>query len=508
LVCQAVNVLACVLQDIFIMTTAKRIHHLTRLPSVSTNKVQSDRLRGILTKALQDAMAVGFGIGIGLGMAGCSSESESEITGGGGTAGTGGNGGVGGSTSKQPTICESASRDLGCDPRQVMPDFARFETGHEVQYWATGAGHKIYREQGLSCAQTGDPAGCQTQIDSALAAFVLPAEANCFNPGCSAGETFILARGSKGIFIMKTQQELATFLSPIENVAEANAVAQFFDRSVLQCNDKRAGVSCAGDSFSVVAYQDICGNENKWLKVKIPHSGAAPTTEVIERVPANCAIGRVPDGCETQSRGSKQWASLADFWSDCAGLEAASVPAFYLLAEDLRALGAPAALIDEALKSAEDEMRHATEVFRLAVQAGGQSQDVIVPARAPKSLFEMAHENAVEGCVRETFGAFVAAYQARTATNPEARLTLVRIAEDELKHAALSHEIAAWAEPQLTDQQRFQIKCDRRQLVAQLRNGVSANHAAEIYADAGYPGAEAATRMLDVLEGSLWSRVA
>jgi hypothetical protein len=493
LCCAAVAVLAYALQSSPFMSNAKHIHILPSLPSVSTNNGQAERLRGVLRKALQDAMAVGLGIGLGVGVAGCSSGSEPDTT---------------GKTEKQPTICEESARDLGCNPRQVLPDFARFEASSPVWYWAKGIGRKIDVEHGSSCALTADPIGCQTKVDAAIAANVRPGATNCNGP-CDSGETFVLAVGDKGVVIIKSQEALASFLAPINNVAEASAVAQFFAGTETQCDDKRAGISCAGDAFTVVAFQQNCGiQEDRWLKVKVPHSGAAPTTEVIDRIKTDCAIGRVPDGCETSSRGGTQWLSLADFWSDCAGLEAASVPAFYLLAEDLRALGAPAALIDEALKSAQDEMRHAAEVFHLAVQAGGQSQEVSVPPRAPKSLFDMAHENAVEGCVRETYGAFIAAYQARTATNPEARAVLIRIAEDELRHAALSHEIAAWAEPQLSHEQRAQIEGDRRQLIAQLRGRVDTNHAAEIYSEAGYPGSEAATRMLDVLEESLWSQVA
>jgi hypothetical protein len=496
------------------MNNAKHVHILPSLPSASTNNAQAERLRGVLRRALQDAMAVGLGIGLGLGAAGCSSGSELDISGGGGMTGIGGGGGAGGSAGaggappKEQTICERSARDLGCDPRQVVPDFARFAPSERVDYWAIGRGRTIWQEYGLSCAHMPDPAGCQTLVASAIEATVNAGNVTAANLDGYRGESFFLARGEKGIFIMKSKQELAAFLAPIDNVAEATAVAQYFDGlNMDMCTDKRAGITCESDAFVVVANHSECGKE-QWLKVKVPHSGAAPTTEVIEETHNMCSIGRVPDGCEASHQNSKQWLTIADFWSQCAGLEAASVPAFYLLAEDLRAVGAPAALIEAAIKSAEDEMRHAAEVFYLAVQAGGQSQEVRVPSRAPKSLFDMAHENAVEGCVRETFGAFVAAYQAQAATNPEARSVLVKIAEDELRHAALSHEIAAWAEPQLSDEQRLQIEFDRRQLITQLRRSVDTNHAAEIYSEAGYPGAEAATRMLDTLAASLWSQIA
>lgn len=278
----------------------------------------------------------------------------------------------------------------------------------------------------------------------------------------------------------------------------------YFSGANLNCDDKRSGISCEGDAFTVVATQHNCGEMIYLRQSVVPVDGPTVTTTTLESKPSNCAIGRIPNGCDTQIRGAVSWRSLADFWSDCAALEAASVPAFYLLAEDLRSLGAPDDLVTQAMASAEDEIRHAKAVFALAARAGAGSVDVKVPARSPKSLFEMAHENAVEGCVRETFGAFIGAYQANAAQDPTARAVLVQIAEDEMQHAALSHAIAAWAEPLLTDEQRQQISEDRKQMVVQLRKTAAAQHATDIYAQAGYPSTEAATCILNHLEETLW----
>lgn len=475
--------------------TSPEIPRKAQLPSLPLHEGQVARLRGVLKLALQEAMAVGFGLGLGVAAVACGEPLESGGGGGsggeggtgtGGTGGAGGFGGFGGSGgARMLSICESAAPALGCDPRQVVPDFARFQPAKHVEHWARGWGHSITFEHGRPCAITEKPTECQAAISEALSRFVRPATPTCEDETCDGGEEFVLARGEEGISIMKTPEELARFLAPIDSVAEAAAVAQLFQHSELQCKDKRSGVSCEGNAFTIVAYRKSCGGDNVWLRVKVPHSGAAPSTEVIESVPSGCAIGRLPDGCVTERPQGHSWSSLADFWSDCAGLEAASVPAFHLLAEDLRRLGAPASLVEAALSSAGDEVIHAALVLELAGRAGAGPQEVSVPARSPKSLFEMAHENAVEGCVRETFGAFVAAYQAQAATDERARAILLRIAEDEMKHAALSHAIAAWAEPQLSEDDRRRIAQDRRQLIIELRQSTAAVHAPEVHRDAG-----------------------
>jgi len=468
------------------MDNNRRTHQLT-LPPANTSLAHEDRLRALLKKTLQDAATLGLGLGLSVSVSACG-------------------GGEPLPDRKVSAVCESAAPDLGCKPELAVPDFARLNPKTPVSHWVMGHGRSIDKQHGVTCGQTANSADCQAQIDAAIAAGVRPPSGNCEAfEACDPGEQFILARGANGITILKTQDELHRFLSPIENAAEAAAVALHFSGSNFNCEDKRSGISCEGDAFTVVATQDNCGGTIYLRQSVVPVDGPTVTTTTLESKPSNCAIGRIPDGCDTQIRGAVSWGSLADFWSDCAALEAASVPAFYLLAEDLRALGAPDELVAQAMTSAEDEIRHAKAVFALAARAGAGSVDVKVPARSPKSLFEMAHENAVEGCVRETFGAFIGAYQANAAQDPTARAVLVQIAEDEMKHAALSHAIAAWAEPLLTDAQRQQISEDRKQMVVQLRKKAEAQHAADVYAQAGYPSTEAAACILNHLEETLWA---
>jgi hypothetical protein len=59
-----------------------------------------------------------------------------------------------------------------------------------------------------------------------------------------------------------------------------------------------------------------------------------------------------------------------------------------------------------------------------------------------RSLDAVACENAVEGCVHETFGAAVAVMQSERAREPSCRDAMKRIAADEIRHAELAWAVA------------------------------------------------------------------
>jgi hypothetical protein len=62
-------------------------------------------------------------------------------------------------------------------------------------------------------------------------------------------------------------------------------------------------------------------------------------------------------------------------------------------------------------------------------------------------LLEVAVENAVEGCVRETFGVAVAMIRAERAGDKQVRRAMRSIARDEMQHAELSWAVARWTSP-------------------------------------------------------------
>jgi hypothetical protein len=190
---------------------------------------------------------------------------------------------------------------------------------------------------------------------------------------------------------------------------------------------------------------------------------------------SNCAIGRRPQGLELAQL-PRDCAPLATFLANAAQLEAASVSAFARLGHELQQLGAAPSLLAATRRSAGDEVRHAQLTATLARSYGGtvRAPHVTAPA-ASRGAFEIALENAVEGCVRETFGALIAWHQAAFARDPSVAAIMRGIAADETRHAELSWKIAQWLEPQLSEGERRLLAAAREQAVRQLECEIRAD---------------------------------
>ena len=189
--------------------------------------------------------------------------------------------------------------------------------------------------------------------------------------------------------------------------------------------------------------------------------------------------------------------------ADAAWLEAASVDAFRRLRCELRSHGAPRRLLRAASRSKRDERRHARASKALARHFGVRVAPVACEAIAERSLAQLALENAVEGCVRETWGALVALRQAARASEPTVRATMARIARDEARHAELAWAIDAWSWPRLTSEQRRRVQSARAEAVAELARDVRLALPRAERQRLGLPGADEASLMLGELFRSL-----
>jgi hypothetical protein len=153
----------------------------------------------------------------------------------------------------------------------------------------------------------------------------------------------------------------------------------------------------------------------------------------------NC--GRRPEGVALE-RGEDL--SPGAVLAEMAALEAASIAAFDRLARELAHHGAPQDLIDRARAAQRDEIRHARTTRRLARSYGPGVRTVRRRRLPVRDRLAVALENMIEGCVRETFGAAVATFQAERAEDPAVRAAFWAIAEDERAHASLAHDVHAW----------------------------------------------------------------
>jgi hypothetical protein len=186
-------------------------------------------------------------------------------------------------------------------------------------------------------------------------------------------------------------------------------------------------------------------------------------------------------------------------------LEGASVHAFERLARELEAHGAPSRLRRAALRAAREEVGHARVATSLASKTGARMRKPRVAARSPvRSLVAMALENAVEGCVNETFGAAVAMVQSITARDARIRGALRPIASDEMRHAELAWSVAEWVETRLSAPERGRVKRARTRAVRALMSNAACEIERELVDELGLPDARVALSLVRDLATSLW----
>jgi hypothetical protein len=239
------------------------------------------------------------------------------------------------------------------------------------------------------------------------------------------------------------------------------------------------------------------GGTAEWPMVRMTGLGVPP------------ACGRRPPGFDLAPISGPTGAG--SYLAACAALEAASVSAFCTVAGELEALGAPGALTAAALAAARDEVRHTRLMGALAARHGAvgvsRRREVRIAAAAtdPRPLAAVACENAVEGCVRETFGALLAHLQARTAPDPVMRAVMARIAEDETRHANLAWDVDRWAWARLGAADRTRVLDARAAAVNELRDGCARLAPDDRSRGAlGLPQPDVAATLVEELAAALW----
>lgn len=212
------------------------------------------------------------------------------------------------------------------------------------------------------------------------------------------------------------------------------------------------------------------------------------------RRPAGLEEAHAADGC-----------AVGRYFASMAHLEAASVHAFRTMARELVAHGAPSRLVAAARRAARDEIRHARLTRQMAARHGGTPAPVRVAATAPRSLEAMATENAVEGCVRETFGALLASWQARAAGDERVRAMMTEIAVDEARHAELAWALDAWSRRVLDREARRRVREARRAAAEALAAEMQLAPPAELVDRVGLPDVARANQWVAAVRRELWS---
>lgn len=240
---------------------------------------------------------------------------------------------------------------------------------------------------------------------------------------------------------------------------------------------------------------------SRLLTCELTVDGESSLDLVIFGLDGQCIGGRRPAGYR---RGRPCGPAVGAYIAQQAELEAASVRAFADLHDDLIALGAPVPLVRATVAAAADEVRHARVCDRLARRYGAAPDLRAIGAAPRRTRAGLAADNLVEGCIRETYGAVVAAYQARAARDPELRGAMRSIARDEAKHAALSWRLHRWLWPQLSAAERASALAAAGPARAELVERAGEPDA-ELREVAGLPDAEAGRAMLAALDETVWA---
>jgi rubrerythrin len=212
--------------------------------------------------------------------------------------------------------------------------------------------------------------------------------------------------------------------------------------------------------------------------------------------------GRRPDGLEQQA--STEVTHVGEYFAQMAYLEEAAVTAFEHLVRELKTWGAPAELVTVAEEAVQEEIEHAEMVKALARRYGAAPLPVEVAPFRLRPLFEIAVDNATEGCVRETFGALSATWQALHAEDEAVRAVTERIVYEESRHSALSWDIHEWMKTQLSSEEWEQCVKAQQQAVDELEEMLQEDVPPVLVKIAGIPPKEQALEMFGRLKQELW----
>ena len=364
----------------------------------------------------------------------------------------------------------------------------------------------VVSKSGTPCATASDPATCNANL-AALSTTDGWQPARGGGNAATVTVALVYTRGDE-VGTITSYDALKTFLAPVDDIHDAALLVALNPdiQHRVQCGAHTAGATVGG--FDVEAQTgDTCGAgshlDDEVVFVSASGDVSVEQDVVLQQGDPNCVSGRRPAGL---ARGaSRAGNDVGAFFAECARLEAASVVAFERMARELRAHGAPASLVAAAERAKRDEIRHARVTAVLARRHGVEPEPPVIEERGVRELFEIAIENAVEGCVRETYGALVATHQRDHATDPRVAAAMKRIARDETHHAALAWDLAAWIEGRLDDEERTEVARARREASTLLRRQLAAPVAPALADDAGLPAPSRALALFDAVAPSLWA---
>ena len=380
----------------------------------------------------------------------------------------------------------------------------------------TTMGPQVFLAQGELCAKATNRAACDARVAGAMDQSKFPFKDDC-GPMYGTCTRYVVTTLGDEVRQYQSRDGMLQLLGPIDTAQDA-LLLLFYDKHKVLCSNfsrqppfagiEPASVREIDGAFEMdfVSVQPDCsgGSTRERVGMRVTRDGAVTETGREKILPPMMGCpGRRPAGLQSRHVAASR-SALGEHFAQMAHLEHASIAAFEMLAAELRQHGAPLELIEAAHSAAADEVRHTAITSELARAFGGTARASEVARHPVRSLEAIAIENAVEGCVRECFGAALGCYQAQSALDPTVAAAMSEIAEDETRHAALAFAVDAWLWQRLDVSSRARVTAARAQAVRDLRDELSCDCDPTTRPPLGLPDATAALRICSALERSVW----
>jgi hypothetical protein len=380
-----------------------------------------------------------------------------------------------------------------CSLHQGFSRVAGLHLPEPVDYLSWDSG-QAREEAGTSCGLAEDQEECQAAVAT------LRAEAST-SP--TAATYYLYTRGD-AVGALLSEQDILEFIGPIDTLNEAAIVLSLRYR-MPGCQ----GISEVGDGYITrsrylarTLMPATLGNCEtvEYFTVHVSRDGT--TTERPSGTGLGSCPGRRPSRLLEATRSTRN-VTVGAYFARLAELELAAVGAFAEIERALVAHGAPARLIERCRAAHRDEVGHTALMAELACRYGAPPEPVRFVPKASYTLLELALENAREGTSRELFGAAIAAWQARSAGEPDTRARFAEIARDEAEHAQLSLDLAAWLSERLSEEERTLVERERERAFQHLEQELEVQLEDDLRLVAGAPSAMDAKRLLRAVRAEL-----